>query len=147
MADKKKILIVEDFDDSRELLALWIRRLGYDVSEAVNGLEAVQQTATFHPDLIIMDISMPRMDGIEATIHLKADPTTRGIPVVITTAHTQKSLINDALKLGAVEVWMKPINFIALGEMISRQLLRPDQGLAMPIVAIEHDRLKSLESN
>jgi CheY-like chemotaxis protein len=148
VTDKKKILIVEDFDDSRKLLALCIGRLGYDISEAVDGIEGLQQAAALHPDLIIMDISMPRMDGLEATIRLKADPATRGIPVVITTAHIQKSLIDGALELGASEVLIKPINLMALREMIGRQLLRTDQAVApMLIVATEHDRPKFLESH
>ena len=131
MTDKKKILIVEDFDESRKLLALCIRHLGYDVSEAIDGTEALKQAATLHPDLIIMDLSMPRMDGLEATARLKADPGTRDIPIVFSTAHSRKSQIDRALESGAIEVLVKPIDFLALGEMLGRHL-RAKEMIAAP---------------
>ena len=122
MADAKKILIVEDFDDSRQLMAHYLRRWGYAVSEAADGLEALNQTAAVHPDLILMDISMPRMDGLEATARLKADPATRHIPVVIVTAHCQQSRIDSALDAGARDVFIKPLDFAKLGETLGRYL-------------------------
>jgi CheY-like chemotaxis protein len=86
MAHKQKILIVEDNADGRELFALYIRRLGYDVFEAATGLEALDQAHAVHPDLILMDLALPKMPGYEATALLKADPSTRDIPVIVNTA-------------------------------------------------------------
>ena len=67
MAHKQKILIVEDNADGRELFALYIRRLGYEVFEAATGLEALDQAHAVHPDLILMDLALPKMPGYEAT--------------------------------------------------------------------------------
>ena len=83
MAHKQKILIVEDDADGRELFALHIRRLGYEVFEAATGLEALDQARAVHPDLILMDLALPKMPGYEATARLKADPSTRDIPVIV----------------------------------------------------------------
>ena len=126
MAKKKRILVVEDFVDARELVALCIRRLGYEVFEAVDGIEALQQATAVHPDLILMDLSMPRMDGLEATAHLKQDPATRDIPVIVFTAHAAPAQHDKALEAGALEVLLKPINLMALGEIFNRYL-RPEE--------------------
>ena len=120
MAEKKTILVVEDFEDARELLAICIKRLGHEVFQAVDGIDALEQAAAVHPDLILMDLSMPRMAGLEATTRLKADPATRDIPVIVLTAHTGSDQRDKALQAGALEVLLKPINFRALGEVFSR---------------------------
>jgi len=117
-----KILVVEDFADSRELLSLLLKRSGYEVFEACDGEEALKKAADIHPDLIVMDISMPRMDGLETTTHLKSNAQTKNIPVVIMTAHTQRSLISDALEAGAVDVLIKPLSFLALGETFGKYI-------------------------
>ena len=122
MAEKKKILVVEDIDAARELLALWISRLGYEAFEAGDGIEALKQAAVVHPDLILMDLSMPRMGGLEATTHLKGDPGTRDIPVIVVTAHSHATPKNSALEAGALEVLLKPINFKKLEENLSQYL-------------------------
>ena len=79
----KKILLVEDNNEVRELLALFMKRLGYNVFEAATGLEAIDLAATEQPDLIVMDLRLPEMNGAEATAHLKANPSTRDIPVLL----------------------------------------------------------------
>jgi two-component system cell cycle response regulator DivK len=86
MACKKRILIVEDNSDSRDLLALLLTRSGYEVAEATTGLAAIEQTRVTRPDLIIMDLGLPGITGDEATARLKADPSTRDIPVIVNTA-------------------------------------------------------------
>ncbi|HZA52766.1 MAG TPA: response regulator [Candidatus Udaeobacter sp.] len=80
---KRKILIVEDNDDCRELLAMCIKRLGYEVCEAVTGIEAIEQASAMHPDLIMMDLNLPEMSGAKATALLKANPGTTDIPVIV----------------------------------------------------------------
>lgn len=132
MAEKKKILVVEDFPDARELVALCIRRLGYEAFEAADGIEGLQQATAVHPDLILMDLSMPRMDGLEATAHLKQDPATRDIPVIVLTAHAADAHRDKALEAGALEVLIKPINFMALGEIFNRYL-RQEKKTTVPL--------------
>ena len=132
MAEKKKILVVEDFDDARQLLALFIRRFGYEAFEAVDGIEALEQAAAVHPDLILMDLNMPRMAGLEATAHLKRDPATRDIPVIVVTAHAHPAQRDSALEAGASEVLIKPINLMALGETLSRYLRREEKATIPP---------------
>jgi CheY-like chemotaxis protein len=80
---KKKILVVDDNDDCRALLSLCISRFGYEVFEAATTSETVERVTAMHPDLIMMNLSLPGMSGDEATTCLKASPTTREIPVLI----------------------------------------------------------------
>ena len=91
--DKKKILLVEDSSDCRELLALLFSRSGYHVIEAATGLDAVDQTHATRPDVIIMDLRLPKMTGDEATARLKADPSTRDIPVIVWTAFHRGAIV------------------------------------------------------
>jgi len=120
--DKKKILIAEDYDEARALMALFLTRLGYSVAEACDGKEALEQVALEQPDLILMDISMPRMDGLEATALLKGDQETRHIPVLILTAHSQQSQRNNALNAGASDVLIKPLELAQLRSTLELHL-------------------------
>jgi CheY-like chemotaxis protein len=131
MPEKKKILVVEDHDQSRELLVLYIRRLGYEVSGVVDGAEALEHVAAKNPNLILMDLSMPRLGGLEAIACLKADSVTKDIPVIVTTAFTESSQSVCALEAGALEVLLKPLDFIALGESIARYL-REEEKTTIP---------------
>ena len=118
---KKKVLIVEDNANARELIVLVIKQAGYDVVEASTGLEAVDQAHALHPDLILMDLGLPGINGDEATERIKADPSTRNIPVIVTTAFPrQSSLVQRAIAAGAAEIVYKPVNFTALAEMVQR---------------------------
>ena len=82
-----KVLLVEDSEESRDGLARRLRRKGYETLLAVDGREAVRMAGAEAPDLILMDMSLPILDGWEATRKLKAAPQTRGIPVIALTAH------------------------------------------------------------
>ena len=82
------ILVVDDFEDNREIYTQFLRFSGYRVAEAVDGLDALAKAAALRPDLIVMDLSLPRLDGWEATRQLKNDPVTRAIPVVALTGHS-----------------------------------------------------------
>ena len=124
---KKKILVVDDNDDCRALLSLCISRFGYEVFEAgtvtdFDPREAVERVTAVHPDLIMMDLSLPGMSGEEATTCLKANPTTREIPVLISTAFIAGTQINRALEAGASEVLHKPLDLLRLREVLSRYL-------------------------
>jgi two-component system, cell cycle response regulator DivK len=121
---KKKILIVEDNNDCRELLVLLVTRLEYDAIEAASGIAAIDQASKLHPDLILMDLNMPQMSGEEATAHLKADPCTRDIPVVINTAFHEGVYTDRAMRAGAVAILHKPFSLTTLQETLSRYLSR-----------------------
>jgi len=82
-----KILLVEDNEDNRDMLSRRLIRKGYEVSLANDGGEGISQAVTEQPDLILMDMSLPILDGWEATRQIKANPATRGIPVIALTAH------------------------------------------------------------
>src|SRR5439155_2166264 len=92
MHNIKKILVVEDNDDCRELFARFVKSLGYKVFEAATGIEAIDRASAINPDLIIMDLRMPGMDGGETTARLKMSPSTKDIPVLINTAYIPVSI-------------------------------------------------------
>jgi CheY-like chemotaxis protein len=119
----KKILLVEDNGDCRKLLAMFITRLGgYEVFEAHTGLQAIEEAGAIGPDLIMMDLSLPGMTGHEATACLKANPSTRDIPIVITTAHVPGLYRNRALALGAAEILHKPFELTNLTAVLRKYL-------------------------
>jgi len=132
VAYKKRILIVEDNSESRELLALILRRSGYDVAEAATGLDAIDQAHATRPDLIIMDLGLPQITGDEATARLKADPSTRDIPVIVNTAfHRESSLVKCAIAAGAAEILYKPTP-LKVFEEIALRYLSPNHMLDSP---------------
>lgn len=95
---KQKILVVEDNEDNLTVLCDELEYVGYEVISAANGEEAIEKTLTERPDLILMDISIPVIDGWEATRRLKADPKTVDIPIIALTAH---AMAGDAEKAKA----------------------------------------------
>ncbi|MBI5839147.1 MAG: response regulator [Chloroflexi bacterium] len=103
-----RILIAEDEPDIRELVAFTLRFAGYEVNAASNGEEAVQMASQIVPDLILMDVRMPRMTGYDACRLLKANATLKDIPVVFLSAKGQDSEIATGLEVGAEEYLLKP---------------------------------------
>jgi two-component system alkaline phosphatase synthesis response regulator PhoP len=103
-----KILIAEDERDIRDLVAFTLRFAGYEVVTAANGEEAVALAPKENPDLILMDVRMPRMTGYDACRILKANPETKDIPVVFLSAKGQESEIQTGLEVGAEEYMLKP---------------------------------------
>ena len=122
MARRKKILIVEDNNDCRELLATFINRSGYDAIEADSGREAIGKAFEMHPDLILMDIYLPDIIGDKIIARLKANPATRDIPVIITTALLEGTARNNALHAGAAEILEKPFSITTMREVLDRYL-------------------------
>lgn len=110
MTDQKVplILVVDDYQDAREMYAEYLQFSGFRVAEARNGNEAVSQAFELKPDLILMDLSMPGMDGWEATRVLKADDRTRHIPVVALTGHALAGALEGAKKAGCDSFVTKP---------------------------------------
>jgi DNA-binding response OmpR family regulator len=103
-----KILIAEDERDIRDLVAFTLRFAGHEVVVATNGEEAVETALQANPDLILMDVRMPRMTGYEACKVMKANPDLKDIPVVFLTARGQESEIQQGLDAGAEEYLLKP---------------------------------------
>jgi two-component system cell cycle response regulator DivK len=102
------ILVVDDYQDAREMYAEYLQFSGFRVAEARNGNEAVDQAFALKPDLILMDLSLPGMDGWEATRRLKADDETRHIPIVALTGHALAGASEGARKAGCDSFVTKP---------------------------------------
>jgi CheY-like chemotaxis protein len=102
------VLVVDDFADAREMYGEYLKFCGFRVAEAQNGVEAIDIARKLKPDLILMDLSMPVVDGWEATRRLKADTTTRNIPVVALTGHAMAGHSESAKSAGCDVVITKP---------------------------------------
>ena len=102
------ILVVDDYQDAREMYAEYLQFSGFRVAEARNGNEAVAQARSLRPDLILMDLSLPGMDGWEATRVLKADEATKHIPIVALTGHALAGASEGARKAGCDSFVTKP---------------------------------------
>ncbi len=105
-----RILIAEDEPDIRELVALILELDGHEVIQARDGQEAVEKAHAEQPDLILMDVRMPRMTGYEACETLKADPATQHIPVVFLSAKGQAGEVEAGYRAGAVAYLIKPFD-------------------------------------
>ncbi len=105
-----KILLVEDQEMNRDMLSRRLKKRGYEVAIAVDGAEGVDKARSESPDLILMDMSLPVMDGWEATRTLKADAVTRSIPVVALTAHAMSTDRDKALEAGCDAYETKPVD-------------------------------------
>lgn len=107
--DKRpRVLLVDDYPDAREMYSEYLTYSGFDVVEASNGIEALQRAADEAPDIILMDLSLPVMDGWEATRRLKADQRTADIPVVALTGHALAGISEGAKQAGCDVVITKP---------------------------------------
>ena len=105
-----KILIADDERDIRDLVAFALRFAGYEVLTTSNGEEAVRAVLEELPDLILLDVRMPRMTGYEACRQIKAQPGTQDIPIIFLSAKGQEAEVNAGLQLGAVEYIVKPFS-------------------------------------
>ena len=114
-----KILLVEDNEMNRDMLSRRLIRKGFEVVLAVDGKEGVDKASSETPDIILLDMSLPVMDGWEAAGHLKNDPATRNIPVLALTAHAMDGDREKALAAGCDDYDTKPVNFARLLEKIS----------------------------
>lgn len=121
-----KILLVEDNEMNRDMLSRRLIRNGYEVVMALDGRQAVEMASGENPDLIIMDMSLPVIDGWEATRQVKAAPETRAIPVIALTAHAMAGDREKAIEAGCDDYDTKPIELPRLLGKIA-MLLRPKQ--------------------
>jgi two-component system, cell cycle response regulator DivK len=108
MAAPPLVLVVEDYQDAREMYVAYLQFSGYRVAEATNGEEAIERAQALLPDIILMDLALPRMDGWEATRRLKADERTRHIPVVALTGHALAGHADGAREAGCDAFVTKP---------------------------------------
>ena len=119
-----KILLVEDNETNRDMLSRRLIRKGYEVVMAEDGEQAVRMAAAEHPDIILMDMSLPVIDGWEATRRVKAQEATRVIPVIALTAHAMAGDREKALDAGCDDYDTKPIEFPRLLDKITALLAR-----------------------
>ena len=118
-----RVLYVEDNEDNVYLLKMRLELIeGYDITVAKDGADALAQVGADAPDLILMDLNLPGIDGWEATRRLKADPKTKGIPVIALTAHAMAGDREKALAAGCEDFDTKPIDFDRLIDKMKRLL-------------------------
>ncbi len=109
-----KILLVEDNELNRDMLSRRLSKRGYQVEVAVNGAQGIEMARSLAPDLILMDVGLPGIDGLEATRRLKAEPGTSGIPIVALTANAMAGDQEEALAAGCDEYDTKPVDISRL---------------------------------
>ena len=117
-----KILLVEDNEMNRDMLSRRLERKGFEVVLAVDGQSGVEMARSQAPDLVLMDMSLPVLDGWEATRRLKADAATQGIPVIALTAHAMSSDRQKALEAGCDDYDTKPVELPRLLDKIAALL-------------------------
>ena len=127
-----KILIVEDNEMNRDMLSRRLERRGYTTAIAVDGAAGVEKARTEAPDLILMDMSLPVIDGWEASQRIKADPATARIPIIALTAHAMVSDRDKALKAGCNDYDTKPVDLPRLLAKIEALLTKPSSAPATP---------------
>ena len=121
----KRVLVVDDEKFVRELIKIKLGRCGLAVIEATNGQEAVEMAQTQKPDIILMDVMMPKMNGFEACEKLKSHPDTARIPIVMLTARGERSNQEKGLAIGAADYMSKPFSPQKLAELVIEILQRP----------------------
>jgi CheY-like chemotaxis protein len=122
MAKKPSVLVVDDYVDGREMVAEYLAFRGFAVAEARDGIEALELARRLQPEIVLMDLRMPGMDGWEATRRLKRDPQTCHIPIVALTAHALAPEINTARQAGCDAVIAKPCDISVLADSLIKML-------------------------
>jgi DNA-binding response OmpR family regulator len=118
----KKILIVDDEPELTKVMQARLAAHSYEIISAENGLKALEQAKAESPDLILLDVMMPKMHGLDVLRNLKNNPETEGIPVIMLTAKDDKESVIKARSLGAKEYISKPFNLEALLDAVRRHL-------------------------
>ena len=116
------VMVVEDFEDNRFMMRRLLEMSGYRVLEAVNGEEAVELAHRERPQLILMDLSLPQLDGLAATRRIRQYPDMKDVPIVAVSAHDTADFHADALAAGCNDYVTKPIDFDQLEALLSRLL-------------------------
>jgi CheY-like chemotaxis protein len=116
------ILVIEDYSDTRELLSVLLRRQGYSVIEAEDGVEGLLKAGWVYPDLILMDLSLPEMDGVEVARRIHAQAKLSRIPIFVVSAYLTEAVKSDVRAVGCVEVFAKPFDAGVLVKKITATL-------------------------
>jgi two-component system cell cycle response regulator DivK len=124
------VLVVDDFHDNREMYTQYLSFAGYRVAEAVDGEDALAKARSLLPDVIVMDLSLPRLDGWEATRRLKKDPLTRAIPVIALTGHALAGHAEGAIGAGCDAFVTKPCVPSELESLVREMLNRAGTAVA-----------------
>jgi CheY-like chemotaxis protein len=124
------ILIIEDYTDTREMISMLLRRRGYNVIEAENGVDGVLKAGWNCPDLILMDLALPEMDGVEAMRRIHQSPKLSGIPIIVLSAYLNDAVERDVLAAGCVEMFPKPFDAESFLECIEITLAKRRDSLA-----------------
>jgi len=153
MSSNKSILLVDDEADILVVVSMQLKHCGFQISTANSGQEAINKTRTQKFDLIILDINMPEMDGFETCCHIKADPHTRNIPVIMFTAMTDRDSVMQAVKSGAENYCIKSAEMEVLVKKIEQTLKLNVSGKEridrqeMPDIKLSRDKVNTLVKN
>jgi two-component system cell cycle response regulator DivK len=132
---KPKILVVEDFEDSRSALRQLLESNGFQILEANDGEQAVEAALRESPDLILMDLTLPRVDGLEATRQIRTRRSAQALPIIIISAYDAAEVRAEALAAGGTAYLSKPIDFDELEKIIGKYL-PVDQGLRPQVARV-----------
>jgi len=139
MTGGKHILIVDDYPDALDIWALYLGSMGYRVSTAGDGETALAQANRLHPDLIVLDLELPRLSGFEVAQRLRANPETQFIPLIAATGYSDVKQLDRAREAGVDEVVVKPCDPDRLVQEIERLLDASDEPAIQPSsMIVEH---------
>jgi CheY-like chemotaxis protein len=125
MTSRKRVLLVEDFEDSRTGLRKLLEIEGYEVIEAADGAQAIEAAFAFKPDIILMDLSLPVLNGFIATKKIKEDPAMSAVPIIALSAHDVDDVQGLVTSAGCVDFVTKPVDFSVLLAQMAKYL--PDK--------------------
>jgi len=114
---KRRVLLVDDDEECHQIYGTALEFYGFDVERATNGAEGITRAAASAPDVVLMDIAMPVLDGLTALRSLRTDERTRGLPIVAITAKVSVHEIHDLLDAGFCDVLLKPIDPVSVGKV------------------------------
>jgi len=146
MPRRYRVLVVDDFPDGREMLAEYLRFRGFDVLEATDGATAIATAQREQPDIVLMDLGMPIIDGWQATKVLRGDPTTRDLLIVALTSRALTSEMQSALDVGCDAVVAKPYDLPALADAINLACRQGASTFSVRGVAMKSSRQRSVKS-
>jgi CheY-like chemotaxis protein len=125
---QRTVMVVEDFEDNRFMMRRLLEMSGYRVVEAVNGEQAVEIARRERPNLILMDLSLPILDGLAATRRIRQHEELRRVPIIAVSAHDTSDFHADALAAGCNDYVTKPIDFDQLETLLQRLMAREPEG-------------------
>jgi CheY-like chemotaxis protein len=119
----KRILIVEDHKDALSIVVLFVRSFGYETIEATTGADAVEKALFENPNLIVMDMSLPDMTGVDAARAIKKNPSTVGLPIIAYSAWSTRTWMEQAANVGIAAYLVKPVPMALMKETIEKFIL------------------------